>query len=596
MKQYDVILAGGLDFAVPDSFGILLGQTILARILEPEFRVHTVYFDRLNHSGELTYEADPEKTFQKLTDYLLRFEPKIIGFYTMANSFCSTVELAEHIHRKAPDVTIIFGGPHATVMARDCLRAFLWLKAVSRGESEKTILPQIRVLLNGGSLAEVPQITYRDGDDIVSTPDVPLLDAAELKQYSPVNCDLPCDKDTKITIEGGRGCPFSCSFCSTNSFWERKFRIQPVQDILDEIDAWHEKSGSVSFTINHDNFTVNRSFVLDFCRALKEKGAPYRWHCSSRVDLLDAELIDRMAEAGCDSIYLGIETGSARMQKLIRKNLELSHVLPVIDALTSHGMRVIASFIYGFADETEDDFDDTLRMIGQIYQKDGCCVQYHLLCLYPCTEETGKVYEQTFFDDRTDYGETALSNTVSPRGMELIRQYKPLFIQHYSFHTPIRDRFRNITFLVQLLNMCRENYSLTCKLLVKRHGLKKLFLENEAAICELGKCILSPIRDEKRQRSWVACLDRIVDAVGDDDTREIFRMEKDVVEYLSSEEDGLPFIREYALDIPAAVRDNVCIRRQGKYSFALDDRTVVLRELGENESPVRLNEVHYILS
>ena len=142
MEKYDVILAGGMDYAIPEPVGYLVGQTILTKILNQNYNTKHIYFDHLNMTGELVYELDVEKTYEKFANYILDFNPKIVGFHTMANSFNCIVEIAELVHKKDPDVKIFFGGPHATVTAKDCLQTFPWLSVVCRGESEKILILQ----------------------------------------------------------------------------------------------------------------------------------------------------------------------------------------------------------------------------------------------------------------------------------------------------------------------------------------------------------------------------------------------------------------------------------------------------------------------
>lgn len=579
MEKYDVILAGGMDYIKPEPIGYLVGQTILAKVLNQSYSTKHIYFDYLNTTGKLVYELDVEKTYEKLADYILDFEPKVVGFHTMANSFSCIVVIAELIHKKASNVKIFFGGPHATVTAKDCLQTFPWLSVVCRGESEKIITPLVKALIEGTSLLDVPQISFIDNGEVVSNPDTTLLTNEELKNYSLVDVDNNFNKDTHIFLEGGRGCPFSCAFCSTKSFWGRCFRIKPVQDLIEEMDAYNERYGSYLFNINHDNFTTNKNHILEFCDALKAKNNPYYWTCSSRIDVIDKETIEHMAAAGCKSIYFGIETGSQRMQKLVDKNIDLSQVFEKLDIVKKNNINFITSFIYGFADETEEDFDETLAMLEKIYIRYSEKVQLHLYFLLPATAETDKVYDKAYFDIKDNCCEMTLNDTITQKSIELIKTHKSLFIQNYNFHSPVRDKYRDMTHLVTFFVYMKKRYPITCERLVRKYGFKKIFLQNEKIVQEMGKDYALIEKLNLTYSYWTKHLYKIVEAYDDFNTKELFKAEKDIVDFFSKKEHAEPFIREYDIDVKQALTYSVFIKRHAKYEFKIEDGKKMIREI-----------------
>lgn len=579
MENYRVILAGGLDFAKADSSGYLLGQAILEKVLNKDFSTKHLYFDYLHRIGELTYETNIEDTYEKLAEYILAFNPEVIGFHTMASSFCNIVELAELIHEKNPNVVIFFGGPHASVTAEECLRVFPWLAAVCRGESEKIITPFIKALIYGNSLYDIPQISFRDKDKIISNPNIELLSNEELKNYTLVDADQTMDKDIPIFLEGGRGCPFTCTFCATNSFWGRCFRIKPIQDLIDEMDAYNNKYGSHSFIINHDNFTTNKQHILDFCNALIAKQSPYTWNCSSRIDLIDREIAEKMALSGCSGVYFGIETGSARMQKLINKNIDLSQVYEKMDLMKSNKIPFTTSFIYGFPQENEEDFDDTLTMLENIYTGYSANVQLHILVLLPCTEETAKIYDETYFDINDNWGDVTLSDTITEKSIERIINNKSLFIQNYNFHTIIRDKYREIGSLVSIFQYLKKYYPHTCKKLVSKYGFKKIFLMDKKLMEDIEKDNASSDKVSLPHTYWSKHLERITQLCGDFGIQELFRIERDIDQYFSSKKPTESFIAEYGIDLKQAIYYGIMLKRHAKYEFCVENGERIIREI-----------------
>ena len=70
-------------------------------------------------------------------------------------------------------------------------------------------------------------------------------------------------------------------------------------------------------------YTIDRKKVVAFCEAILASGEKFTWGCSARTDCIDDDLLQLMASAGCTGIFFGIETGSQRLQDVIKKKLDL---------------------------------------------------------------------------------------------------------------------------------------------------------------------------------------------------------------------------------------------------------------------------------
>ena len=123
-------------------------------------------------------------------------------------------------------------------------------------------------------------------------------------------------------LEAGRGCPFACSFCSTNDFFRRRFRLKSPEVLVGQMRRMKERYGIQTFDLVHDMFTVDRKKVVAFCEVVESSGHKFHWNCSARTDCIDDGLISHMARAGCIGVFFGIDTGSERMQKVINKGLK----------------------------------------------------------------------------------------------------------------------------------------------------------------------------------------------------------------------------------------------------------------------------------
>jgi radical SAM superfamily enzyme YgiQ (UPF0313 family) len=357
-----------------------LGLLALAAAAEMHGHQASIYDPkRLIRDGHLRYD---DTVYEHAAHEMLAAAPDAIGFTTLGCSFLFALNVAACIKRREPDLPILLGGPHATMLHQPILERFVQFDVVARHECDE-VLPALLNALPSRRLAHIPGLSWRDGAQVRMTegkPKVEDLDTLPLADYDhyPM-AELGLEL---LRIEAGRGCPFMCTFCSTAGFFQRSFRLKSAGRLVQELDRLHAGYGVREFKLDHDMFTVNRHKILEFCHAVRGRG--YRWHASARVDCVDEPLLEAMAESGCVNLYFGIETGSPRMQRLCQKKLDLALVDPVLRVAERLGIEITASFITGYPQENEDDQDLTLDMLGRLHSP-RCATQLHVLAPEPGT-------------------------------------------------------------------------------------------------------------------------------------------------------------------------------------------------------------------
>lgn len=386
--------------------------------------------------------GDPNDFTQYLDNALrmiLDKKPKIVSFYTRCDYYHIMLKISQRI-KQAADICIVFGGPHSDICAEDTLREIPYVDYVCCGEGENTVYPFFSSLLGGTPDLSVPGLVYRKDGTIVKNPRPALvqdLDTLPEVDYSAFGLGEPTENGDFFPIDVGRGCPFGCTYCSTKTFWGRKYRLKSARRIVDEIKTIHDRYGITRFIFYHDMFTLNRRQVLEVCRLLKELDFPVAWRCCARIDCLDEALIDAMVDAGMVMIFIGIETGSPRMQKLIDKNLKLDSALDLLTYIHNKGIALTTSFIYGFPEETEEDISQTMAMLRDIAKLKRAKIQTHLCTFLPGTEmsETylSHLTPSLSYSDVT--GTTALAECA-----ELVRDHPSLFMQFREYKTPLRTK------------------------------------------------------------------------------------------------------------------------------------------------------------
>lgn len=322
----------------------------------------------------------------------------LVGFSAFSSTWHHTLKIAQELKRLAPGATVVLGGPQASACDRALLEAFP-VDLVVRGEGERTFAALVEALDGGLPLDAIEGLTLRRDGAPVRTPDRALiddLDSLPLPAFDLVSVG----GHPKVPVEVVRGCPYRCSYCSTSLYWRRQVRRKSIGRVLDELTLLRERHGVGGLNFVDDTFTLDRAWLLAFCEALRARRFPAKWLCSTRVDAVDDEVLAAMAGAGCAGIFYGVESGSPRIQRSIRKGLDLARVEQTLESTARHGIGVTASMMMGFPDETEDDLRQTLALRAriQLLFPERQSIQVHVLTPDLDTEITNANLDRLAYD------------------------------------------------------------------------------------------------------------------------------------------------------------------------------------------------------
>lgn len=318
---------------------------------------------------------------------ILECEPDVAGFSTTCGFYALTLLITRELKNADRFIRIILGGPHASSLWKETLTACPWIDFIVVGEGELSVPSIWSSLDDPDRLTEQSGLAWRHkGKPRLNKP-APLVE--DLDSLPRINWDFPTagvlKKVKRLEIEAGRGCPFNCVFCSTSSYWGRLFRIKSPSRLISDIEAANEATGIIRFSLVHDLITTSRKWVTEFCCELRAAEVSCRWTCSARLDTLDRELMEQMAGAGCRGIFIGLESGSGKIQKFINKSWELTKALEIVQIATELNMSLSLSFIMGFPEESQQDLMETVRAAILCKRAGGSTIDviYHTLAPFP---------------------------------------------------------------------------------------------------------------------------------------------------------------------------------------------------------------------
>ncbi len=313
--------------------------------------------------------------------------PDIIGITQFTHNRIESLQLAALAKKINPASLVVLGGTHATHRYVQILREHAAVDVVVLGEGEKTFLELARTVekIGSGHLAAVSGIALRQGGGVLKTPPrAPITDLDSLPlpaAYADdaIGVDLRRQFEFLIT---SRGCPASCSFCSSPRFWGGTLRFRSPRSMVDEVRYLRDHFGLIYFSIRDDTFTADKGRVIDFCRLLLEERIYILWNCQSRVTAVDQEMLCWMKRAGCECVQYGVESGSAAVLKTLGKRITSGQAMAAARATREAGLNLSIYLITGVPGEGVEELQSTLRLIEQLRPHDG---QVSTLAYYPGT-------------------------------------------------------------------------------------------------------------------------------------------------------------------------------------------------------------------
>jgi anaerobic magnesium-protoporphyrin IX monomethyl ester cyclase len=280
-------------------------------------------------------------------------------------------QIVAFVRECAPDVPIVIGGPYvanqAKMVGQEDLSAILEylggdIYVVGR-EGERTLAQLLAAIDEGASLSRVPNLAYRDGqgfaftrEDVESNPlednmaDYSIFGAGAFNEF--------------VTTRTAKSCPFSCAFCG---FPQRagKYTYLDVEHVRCELDHLAQIPSVSTITFIDDTFNVPRARFREVLRMMIDRGYDFKWNCFYRSDHGDPETIRLMREAGCEGVFLGIESGSDEMLGRMNKSARRADYLEALEVFNEVGISSYASLIIGFPGETEETVAETISLLEQ---------------------------------------------------------------------------------------------------------------------------------------------------------------------------------------------------------------------------------------
>jgi anaerobic magnesium-protoporphyrin IX monomethyl ester cyclase len=298
----------------------------------------------------------------------------ILGLTAMTPTVSRAIDIAREVKAARPGLTIVMGGPHATLLPAETMAVAPEVDIIVRGEGEESFINLLSALEDRKPLENVKGITYRKDGIVVNNPPSPeisdldslpflayhLLPLKSYKPHPPHGRAFPF-----AVLITSRGCPYNCGYCSKPVFGKR-FRGQSPSRIADEIAWLQEKYGVREIAFYDDSFTLDMDRAYQICEEIINRRLNIIWSCETRVNLVDERLLRKMKQAGCYSISYGLESGSQEILDVIEKGTTIKQAVEAVRYTREAGIHVIGYFMIGSPGETPDTIRETIRFAKKL--------------------------------------------------------------------------------------------------------------------------------------------------------------------------------------------------------------------------------------
>jgi len=340
---------------------------------------------------------------ERLAKTIISERPDIIGLSAYSPFFHLSCDLAIEIKKQKPEIPIIIGGPHVTIVREKALRpefdyGFL-------GEAEDSLPEFLNALSDQKPVSNIAGLLYRDGDRVVSTGDRWVETSSTIRKLT--NEDGPLDRlpfpalhllsmkkyklgtsrgrNNFTSIQTKRGCAWNCIFCASDALKTRRVITKSPKRVVEEMKKVAENFPFIKHLyLVDDVLTYWPEHIIEICDRMDAEGLRFTFESSTRANMCDDKLIKRLAKSGLIRLSFGLETIDPEMRVTMEKKVPMEAYPKANRTCERYGVEAMNSLMIGLPGETRETVNATLDWVSQ--QRDIKQANLAIAVPYPGTE------------------------------------------------------------------------------------------------------------------------------------------------------------------------------------------------------------------
>ena len=312
-----------------------------------------------------TMEFTINQRLDFIAEELFRKQPDVVLFSCYIWNVEMLRQLCPILKKIMPNCVIGFGGPEVSYESETFLRENPAVDFVMRGEGELVFTKYLEHLDTGNpaTLGEIESLTYRQGEEIFSTPQMHPMDLALLP--FPYEEDFSDVQNQIIYYESSRGCPYHCGYCLSSV--ENGVRFVPLDKVLPDLQKFLDKNVPQVKFIDR-TFNCKKSHAMAIWKYLHEHdNGVTNFHFEITADLIDQETIDflKTVRKGLFQFEIGVQSTNPQTIRAINRNVDFAALSEIVQQIKDGGnihqhLDLIAGLPY-------EDYDSFGRSFNDVY-------------------------------------------------------------------------------------------------------------------------------------------------------------------------------------------------------------------------------------
>lgn len=328
----------------------------------------------------LDYEwyKKPSLTKEQLVDKVLERNPDVVLTTLISTSNADSVDyLTTQIRKNSPRTKIIVGGQGVETLREKTFSFVPNIDAALLNGSEGVMELTLESVVNGYSMADIPEIVFREGKEIISNPAQNGTETIHSQEKMYGQFRKPLNEIVRTVIGRGatpigilenyKGCPFPCNFCAA----KKPVAKRNINSTLEEL-AYLYDTGIPRFYFVDLNFGLSEKDTSELLIELgkfKSEHQEFGFRCVTRANIIDKALAQKMKRAGCYEVGIGVETGDDSVLKVMNKKSSKEINWRAMDALGREGITFKLFLIEGYNGSSSKSSAETFSLLNQIRDK-----------------------------------------------------------------------------------------------------------------------------------------------------------------------------------------------------------------------------------
>jgi len=366
--------------------------------------------EKADFQVEILDNYNLKKPSEQVKLEIKRLEPEIVGITCGSVTYRRCIETAKAVKELLPSCRIVIGGWQPSYMPESLLQ-YPEVDYLVMGEGERAMVELANNITKGedkSAIAKISGIAYRHKGKTIITPPTFIQDLDQIP--FPARHLLPMhiydriipylDASPVDTMNVVRGCPYNCAYCETKKLWGSRVRAFSPPRVVEEINYLVQNYGSKGVYFVGDNFAINKKRTVELCNLIKKEKLDIRWVCDTRADQISRELLRKMKDAGCRTIFFGVESGSPRILEKLNRKITIEQITHALKLCKEIGIRIACSFMLGIPGETVKDMEATFKFARKL-DPDWC--QFNTYVAVPGSALYKEIMENKLYDRVEDF-------------------------------------------------------------------------------------------------------------------------------------------------------------------------------------------------